>query len=229
MPASSKRLLVIKLSGSLFFSPQFEKLMRVLRTTPQKKYSLVLIAGGGKAARRYIKAGTRLNTDQSSLDEIGIALSRLNAEVLRLALGKHAVDFVPRSLSEIADSVRLNGVRIVVCGGLHPGQSTNAVAALVAEKTRASWLVNATDVDRVYDKDPNKFKTAKPLKTVTIRQLERILSHASSQAGEYDLMDPVALKIIARSKIKTSITKCDPSIMKSLLLGRRFPRTDIIF
>lgn len=229
MPGSSKRLLVIKLSGSLFFSPQFEKLVQVLCTAPQKKYSLVLIAGGGKAARKYIKAGARLNADQSSLDEIGIALSRLNAEVLRQALGKHAVDFVPRSLSEIADFVRFNEDRIVVCGGLHPGQSTNAVAALVAEKTCASWLINATDVDHVYDKDPNRFKNARPLNSVTVRQLEMILSHASSQAGEYDLMDNVALKIIARSKIKTSITKCDPSTLKSLLLGRRFPRTDIIF
>jgi uridylate kinase len=229
MPAASKQLLVIKLSGSLFFSPQFEKLARVLRTISHNKHSLVLVAGGGKAARRYIKAGARLNTDQSSLDEIGIALSRLNAEVLRQALGKRAIDFVPRSLSEIADSLRFNENRIVVCGGLHPGQSTNAVAALVAEKTRASWLVNATDVDRVYDKDPNRFKDARPLNRVTVRQLERILGHASSQAGEYDLMDPVALKIIARSKVKTSITKCDPAIVKSLLQGRKFPRTDIVF
>ncbi|HKW04948.1 MAG TPA: UMP kinase, partial [Nitrososphaerales archaeon] len=158
MLTSSKQLLVIKLSGSLFFSPQFEKLARVLRTNASSKLSMVLVAGGGKAARRYIKAGARLYADQSSLDEIGIAISRLNAEILRQALGKRAVDFVPRSLWEIADSVRFNKNRIVVCGGLHPGQSTNAVAALVAEKTRASWLINATDVDRVYDKDPNRFK-----------------------------------------------------------------------
>jgi len=50
-------------------------------------------------------------------------------------------------------------------GGLHPGQSTNGTAALIAEKVHAEQFLNATDVDGVYDRDPNKFKKAKKFKT----------------------------------------------------------------
>ena len=50
---------------------------------------------------------------------------------------------------------------IVVTGGLHPGQSTNGTAALIAEKVKATEFLNATDVDGIYDSDPNKNKKAK--------------------------------------------------------------------
>ena len=41
-------------------------------------------------------------------------------------------------------------------GGLKPGITTDAVAALVAERVNADLLVKGTDQDGVYDKDPRK-------------------------------------------------------------------------
>lgn len=233
MPRTNQRKVqVVKLSGSLFFSSQFESIVKILRSAVRRRSkALVLVSGGGVTARRYIRAGSELNADQSSLDEIGIAISRLNATVLREALGKFAFSTVPQSLSEVADALEIGSSkgtqRIVVCGGLHPGQSTNAVAALVAEKIRATRLINATDVDAVYDKDPRKFKNAKKLHLVSAQKLAEMLDSESVQAGAYDLMDPIALKIIARSKIPTWILKCDPKILESALAGRGLHGTRI--
>ena len=110
---------------------------------------------------------------------------------------------------------------IVVAGGLHPGQSTNGTAALIAEKVNASEFLNATDVDGIYDSDPNKNKKAKKFKRIDIKDLRNLLVHEDSMAGGYDLMDIVALKVIERSKIKTRIIKADIKIIEKALKGMR--------
>jgi len=110
---------------------------------------------------------------------------------------------------------------IVVMGGLQPGQSTNAVAALAAEAMRADLLVNATDVDGVYTADPRKDPNARKLDKVTPDELMGILSTEGFKAGEYDLMDPQALRIIKRSKTPAIIVDGrDPSNVEKALRGK---------
>jgi uridylate kinase len=89
-------------------------------------------------------------------------------------------------------------------GGLIPGQSTNAVAAVAAETVGADFLFNATNVDGVYDRDPSK-AGAKKLDSVTVDELNEILSGGGTRAGEYKLFDPVAIRVVGRSKIPTII------------------------
>jgi uridylate kinase len=118
---------------------------------------------------------------------------------------------------------------VVVLGGLHPGQSTNAVGALVAEKLKAERFVNATDVEGVFSQDPRKHPGAKKLAKVTTKQLSEILGDESMLAGGYDLMDPVALKLIERSHIKTWIIKCDERRISEALAGSKIEGTEIVF
>jgi len=104
-------------------------------------------------------------------------------------------------LSEVKNAV--DSGLIVVAGGLHPGQSTNGTAALIAEKVKATEFLNATDVDGIYDSDPNKNKKANIFSKMNIKDLRNMLVREDSMAGGYDLMDIVALKVIERSIIKT--------------------------
>lgn len=233
MPDSLEKIVVLKLSGSIFFSDEFKKIVGTLRTvvTERRNLRLVVISGGGPNARKYIETAKEFGADQTTLDEVGIGVSRLNAKVLASALGKLAIDNIPTSLSSLVKvtETRAQSKRIVVMGGLHPGQSTNAVGALVAEKLRAESFVNATDVDAVYTKDPRKFSDAKKLKVVSARELSRILDTESMQAGGYDLMDPVALKLIQRSKIETWIIKCNAATIREFMSGRKKEGTRITF
>ena len=141
------------------------------------------------------------------------------------ALKNKAYSHPPTTLQEIRHAVD-DGL-IVVAGGLHPGQSTNGTAALIAEKVQAEQFLNATDVDGVYDKDPNKFK-CKKFKRIELKNLKNMLVHEDSVAGGYDLMDIVALKIIERSKIKTRILKANPKMIEKAIKGNNVG-TEIIF
>jgi uridylate kinase len=220
-----RNIVVIKLSGSIFFSDEFKRIIRGLSSVARSRKDtfLVLVAGGGPTARKYIAAGRAVGADQASLDEIGIEVSRLNAFSTIVAFKGLAFDSVPATLGGVAEAVDGLGEKkdkwIVVCGGLHPGQSTNAVAALIAEKTGAAEFINSTDVDGVYTEDPARSSNARRLDAVTPKQLEEILGNESMQAGGYDLMDPVALKLISRSKIPTKIVKCDAESLTRALAG----------
>ncbi len=214
-----RKRIVIKLSGSLFglddtktikqFAEFFAKISKVCQP--------IIIAGGGKIARHYITHARSSGADESTLDELGIEVSRLNAKLLIYALQSMAYPHPPVNLKEVATAA--DSGLIVVTGGLHPGQSTNATAALIAEKVRASMFLNATDVDGVYDSDPNKNKNAKKFKKITLKNLRSMLVHQESIAGGYDLMDIVALKVIERSKIKTRILKANPKILEKAIKG----------
>ena len=214
-----KKKIVIKLSGKVFGMDNAKIIQKYadFLIKISKICQPVVVAGGGVIARHYISHARNFNADESTLDELGIEISRLNAKLLIYALKNKAYPHPPTTLQEVKHAV--NDGLIVVAGGLHPGQSTNGTAALIAEKIQAEQFLNATDVDGVYDMDPNKFKKAKKFKSIELKNLKNILVHEDSVAGGYDLMDIVALKIIERSKIKTRILKADPKIIEKAIKG----------
>ena len=214
-----KKRIVIKLSGRIFGMDNVKviKDYASFLVKISKICQPIVVAGGGNIARHYISHARSSGADESTLDELGIEISRLNAKLLIYALKNKAYSHPPTTLQEVKHAVD-DGL-IVVTGGLHPGQSTNGTAALIAEKIKAEQFLNATDVDGVYDMDPNKYKRAKKFKQIELKNLKNMLVHEDSVAGGYDLMDIVALKIIERSKIKTRILKADTKIIEKAIKG----------
>jgi uridylate kinase len=214
-----KKRIVIKLSGRVFAMDNVKLLKdyAAFLVKISKFCQPIVIAGGGNIARHYISHARSSGADESTLDELGIEISRLNAKLLIYALKNKAYSHPPTTLQEVRHAV--DAGLIVVAGGLHPGQSTNGTAALIAEKVKAEQFLNATDVDGVYDMDPNKYKKAKKFKRIEMKNLRNMLVHEDSVAGGYDLMDIVALKIIERSKIKTRILKANPKIIEKAIKG----------
>ena len=215
-----KKRIVIKFSGKVFAMENAKLLKDYARFLIKisKAYQPIIIAGGGKIARHYINHARSSGMDESTLDELGIEISRLNAKLLIYALKGKAYPHPPTTLKESQQAVE-SGL-IDVAGGLHPGQSPNGTAALIAEKINADQFINATDVDGIYDSDPNKNKKAKLFKQIEIKNLKKMLIHEDSVAGGYDLMDIVALKIIERSKIKTRVIRSDIKNLEKAIKGQ---------
>ena len=180
-----KKRIVIKLSGQLFSMDNTKLLKEYATFFAKKSKSIqpVLVAGGGKIARHFISHARSSGADESTLDELGIEISRLNAKLLIYALKGKAYPHPPTTLTEVKHAV--DSGLIVVTGGLHPGQSTNGTAALIAEKVRAAEFLNATDVDGVYDSDPSKNKNAKKenkLKLKPIKEDSEVLKKLFTKA-----------------------------------------------
>jgi uridylate kinase len=201
--------IVIKIGGSLIIDkdgriniPEIKQIAKNIEILLKEGHEIVIIVGGGVEARKYIAAMRALGASEGYCDEIGIRVSRVNARLLISALIGLVHPIPPRTLEETLQAT--SSRRAVVLGGLQPGQSTNGVAALVAELIGANMLINVTDVDGIYTSDPKSNTDAEKLDDVTVDQLYKLINQSdSSLAGTYRLFDILALKIIERSKIYT--------------------------
>jgi len=166
-------------------------------------YKFLVVCGGGKIARYYITIGRSLGADESSLDELGIEVTRLNARLLIMALGDKAYYKPAESLDEAR--LALNSNAIVVMGGTHPGHTTDAVAAMGAERIKASRIINATSVDGVYTEDPKTNPNAQRIERMTYKELLEKVMYSRVEAGSSFIFDPLGAKLISRSKIPTAV------------------------
>jgi uridylate kinase len=90
-------------------------------------------------------------------------------------------------------------------GGTEPAHSTDAVGSILAEFVGAELLINATSVNGLYNKDPNKYSDAKMYNEVKPSKMIDLMSTKDIKAGTYEFLDMTAIQIIKRSKIKTVI------------------------
>ena len=194
---------VVSVGGSIFLGPEGPDAARVrpvaavLRDAARHARVLAVVGGGG-TARRYIEAARALGENEASLDDLGITITRANARLLLAALPE-AYPTVPAGFDEALLASRAHP--IVVMGGTHAGHTTDAVAAMLAERARAARLVIATNVDGVYERDPKQDPSAKFLSRLTAGELVRLTIAGPQRAGSAGVVDPLAAKMIARSRV----------------------------
>ena len=174
-----------------------------LRELRAHKHDSLVVVGGGRTSRIYIDVARKLKASDPHCDVIGIATTRINARLLIAALGE-LTEPNPASTFEAAIRLALRG-KIPVMGGMTPGQTTKAVAAMLASSSRSELLVYFTDVDGVYTADPKKDPSAKKLETMTALQLVGLVSGVRIEPGIKVIIDPIAAKIIERSRIRTLV------------------------
>ena len=196
--------IVISIGGSVILSEEaddsfFKNLVSLLDKL-SKQYKIYIIVGGGKTSRRYIKLGRTLNLDEMILDELGIEITRVNAKLLT-----SIINISNKKIPVTTDEAKKIDKQIVIMGGTTPGHSTDMVGAELAEKVKADRFIIATNVDGIYDKDPNKHSDAKQLKEISIEQLIREHGTDWGVAGKNVVIDGPALEIIHKVKIPTFV------------------------
>ncbi|MBQ8180216.1 MAG: UMP kinase [Candidatus Methanomethylophilaceae archaeon] len=188
------------------------------------RVQLAIVCGGGKTARYYAEVGRGLGGDTYQLDILGIGATRLNAQLLSLALGDMP-DTVPTTAEETAD--RSEPGRIVVMGGTVPGHTTDAVSMMVARELGACRVVNATSVDAVYTDDPRVNKDAVRIPSMTITELGDIVykEHGASRSSVFD---PLGVRIAAECGIDISIVDGrNLTELRNAILGEPFSGTSV--
>lgn len=213
---------VIKLTGKLFSQENIKVLREIAGIIVEYKgrgLKLAVVVGGGETARKYINMASEAGASLGWQDILGIGASRLNAMLFSALLGDHAYYPIPTRIEEFIHAWNLD--KIAVGGGLQPGQSSNAVAASLAELLNAELLINATTVDGVYERDPRVDPHARILKELTIEELKSVLTQ-SYVPGKYELLDPIAISIIERAKLNVVfINAFKPYMLRSVLSGEK--------
>jgi uridylate kinase len=196
--------IVISIGGSVVLSDDidnqfFYEFKKVIKKI-SKKYKIFIVVGGGKIARDYITFGRKLNLNENILDIFGILVTRINAKLLDIILNNTNSE-IPETTDDALNLTK----KIVVMGGTIPGHSTDYVGSELALKSKAKKLIIATNVDGVYDKDPNKYKDARKIREITAKELISKYGTKWQSAGSNVIIDGPALKIIENNNILTCV------------------------
>jgi len=220
----------ISLGGSIMVpdEPDINYIKKVANLLSElcNDHEIAVVAGGGKLAREYIEITRGLGSSEEFSDNVGIAATRMNAYLLISAIGSKANQKPALDIQTAAK--QMGKGKIAVMGGTDPGHSTDAVAAELAEITKADLFIKATDVDAIYDKDPQEHKDAKRLDEISIDQLTPLVESQSSKAGTYALIDMRAVQALKRSKVKGAfLSGRDFDNLKRAIEGKDFKGTSI--
>ena len=192
------KTIIISVGGSLVvpneintnFLSLFKKL---ILNYVEKGFKFIIIVGGGKTARNYQTAARELMKDlisDNDLDWLGIHATRLNAHLLRTIFSDIAYK---RVLENPNEKINFGKNKIIVAAGWKPGFSTDYDAVLFAKTYNSKLVINLTNVDYVYDKNPKQFKDARPLKQISWKYYRQLVGDKWSP-GLNAPFDPVAAR-----------------------------------
>jgi len=199
---------VISIGGSLLTKElsyeNFKKYADIVNKI-SKKHKIIVVCGGGTTARIYQNIGRKAKASSEMLDFIGIMATHINAATFSTLI-KNSYLVKWKSLKEASKEVKKYfGKKVLVCAGYDVGCSTDFDSAYFASLVKANVVINATNVDGIYDKDPNKFKDAKKFERLTYDEFIKIISKNPQKPGEYRLFDLKAAKILKKGRVKLII------------------------
>ena len=225
-----KQIFVISLGGSLIvpkadvidtaFLKSFYKL---IINEVKKGNRFIIVTGGGKVCRVYQDALRTISRPSGEdLDWMGIYATELNAQLLRLIFKKQA---------EISKDVYYRKIphkrAIIFAGGHKPGQSSDGAMIKIAVTYGAKAVINLSNIDYVYTKDPRKFKDAKKIKKMTWDELLEITG-SKWDPGKNVPFDPTAAKLAKKNKISVIIANGkNLKNLKNILSEKKFLGTII--
>lgn len=221
---------IISIGGSLIAPPggiawRFLKELRALILKKIKQgHRFFLIAGGGRTCRDYVAAASRVvKIERDDLDWLGIHATRLNAHLLRTIFRDQAN---PEIITN--PTVKLSSrKKIIVASGWKPGWSTDYVAVRLAQKYGAKTILNLSNIDYVYDKDPNKHSDAKIKLKMTWPEFRKLVGNTWSPALNAPF-DPIAAKKAQELGLEVIIMNGRKmNNLENYLAGKRFKGTVI--
>lgn len=222
-----KRIL-LKLSGEVLAGPQghgidFDTVLNICKAVKECSdmgVEIGLVVGGGN----FWRGRSSGEMDRTRADHMGMLATVMNSLALADALEQLEVPVRVQTaiaMQQIAEPYIRNRAirhlekgRVVIfgCGTGNPFFTTDTAAALRAAEIDANIIFKATNVDGVYDRDPNKFEDAVKFDT---------LSHFDILQKGLNVMDSTAASLCKDNNIPILVFNLDnPHNIVDAVLGK---------
>jgi uridylate kinase len=216
---------IISIGGSIIIPPtgfdiEFLKKLRSLIVSRVKKGDkFILVVGGGSTCRQYQTAAKGVvNMTDTDLDWLGIKTTIFNAEFVKSLFKDLAYSEV---ITNPTKKVKTNKP-IIMAAGWKPGCSTDNDAVLLAKTFGAKEVINASNINYVYTADPKKDPNARPLKSLTWKEMRNIIGDKWMPGGNFPF-DPIAAKTAQKLGLTVKFVKgTDLDLLNKVLDGRDF-------
>ena len=214
---SNKRVM-IKLSGELFAREEgfglghdsIESVAKGIKEVADAGFEVVVVVGGGNIWR--FRDTKDSGIERTASDAIGMLATIMNGVGLQSSLeglGQFTRVCSAIEVPQLAEPyIRRRAIRhlekgrVIICAGGtgNPYFTTDSAAALRACELQCDVLLKATNVDGVYDKDPNKHTDAVKYETLTYQ--EAIEQHLN-------VMDQAAFSLCMDQNLPIRVFKFD--------------------
>ena len=204
----TQETIVMSVGGSLIVPDQIDsEFLKSLKKFVDEETALgrrfIIIAGGGKTARRYQDAaGEVTKLENEDLDWMGIHATRLNGHLIRTIFRDSAHPEMitnPDDIHKVSDDQK-----VVVAAGYRPGCSTDLRAVQIAHKLGAKKVINLSNIDYVYTADPRKDPEAKRIENISWSDFREIIPK-EWDPGLSAPFDPIAAKEAHEQNIEVAI------------------------
>lgn len=221
-----KRIL-LKLSGEVLAGEEgkginfdtVQPICKVIKECADMGVQVAIVVGGGN----FWRGRSSGSMDRTRADQMGMLATVINCLALQEALiqeGNEAVVMTALDIQRVGESFNkdkavkyLDNGQVVIfgCGTGSPFFSTDSGAALRACEIGADIFFKATNVDGVYDKDPNKYADAVKYDEITYDEiLEKHLG----------VMDNTAAALAGNVRLPVLVFNLsDPENIKKAVLG----------
>ncbi len=178
--------ILLKLSGESLMSDmeninkeKTHEIANLIKRVHDMGVNIGIVVGGGN----FFRGRSHQDMEAINADSMGMLGTTMNALALRDAFNKVGlanVIFSPFDFHELIEShteeelkdMYNKGVVVIFSGGTgHIGCSTDTAASMKAILIGADVIIKLTNVDGVYDKDPNKEPDAKMYKKLTHQEV----------------------------------------------------------
>jgi uridylate kinase len=210
-----KEILVISLGGSIIvpdkvdtdFLMDFKKLILEYAD----KYQFVIATGGGNTARAYANSAKEIEQGalKDDLDWRGIQSTILNAQLIKTIFKDKTYNKIITDPTKKVNTTK----PIILAAGYKPGSSSDYDAVMLAKTFKTKKILNLTNIDYVYNKDPRTHTFAKPMKKLTWKQYRRIIPPDFTY-GMNTPFDPVASS--AAEKLKLDVVVMNGRKLKQI-------------
>ncbi len=223
--------IIISIGGSLIapdgVDTEFLKKLNIfIRKYITSGKRFFLVAGGGKTARHYRDAGKAVvgNMTDVDLDWLGIHATHLNGHLLRTIFSDIAH---PRIIENYDKKLENWTESLVIGAGWKPGWSTDYDAVLLAKDYGGHLLINLSNIDWIYDKDPRNNPDAKPIEKLSWQECQKLVGTEWSP-GLNAPFDPIAVKLAMDLKLTAIVTNGnDFENLEAIIEGKAFKGTMI--
>lgn len=228
-----EKRVIVKYGGSLLVpeEPSVDNLSGLIDFISDyvnsEKVQFFISIGGGKTAAKYIDALKSFdNYDFDMGAKIGVAVTKFNAEYVRMAFGDLAHGKVYYSPENVPSDV---SEPVVICASNVPGTSSNYDAVMFAKVLGADRLINLSNIDYVYTEDPRKNNKAEKIETISWESFMRIIPSKEQWDNRLSVpFDPFAAELASKIGLLVYFVKGnDFDSVKSVLLGGEFKGTTI--
>lgn len=222
------KTIVLSLGGSLIVPDGIDSnflrgFKKTIEKYTKKGYKFAIYCGGGKLARKMQKAASEISKlTNEDLDWLGIYATKLNAQLVKTMFKNNAEEFIVDNPNQEMKFEK----NILIASGWLPGWSTDYDAVLLANNMGIKEIINMSNVNYIYEKDPFKHKDTKKIEKIGWGKFVKLIGNRW-KAGMNAPFDPVAAKEAQKSGIKVYVIGNDLKNLENLLEGRKFKGTVI--